>query len=74
MNCQSCKKQKSNLRAVASAIIPQVDIIICGECVKKGWEPRHIIILGARRGVDVRNWIVGHKYHGAELLAEEIIV
>lgn len=74
MNCQSCKMQKNSLRSYKSVAVPSLDVKLCGECRKKGYEPRHILILAARSGINIRDWIVGHKYCGKELTAEEITI
>jgi hypothetical protein len=72
MKCQSCKYPKANLSKVNSKLLASIAIMICSDCKKRQFEPRHIIILAARSGVDVREYVVNRKYCGDELTAMEV--
>jgi hypothetical protein len=74
MRCQSCKAEKERLIPVESKALPGVNLLICSTCKKQGFEPRHILVLAARSGYSVRDWIVKRRYHGKSLSAEEITV
>ena len=75
MDCFSCSKQKSEIHAHKSAIIKDVTVFMCPSCIDTGYEPRWVIVLGARsQGIDsVRDYIVKRKYYGAEITAEELM-
>jgi len=73
--CSSCRKQKYEVHARDSALIPSIKIVMCKTCIRKGHEPRHIIILAARSGsmAKATPFIVGHKYDGDPINASDIL-
>jgi hypothetical protein len=73
MLCQSCKIQKSRLHAVESSLIPGMSLVLCTECRNKSFEPRHVIIIAAASGRDVKKHIVERLYFGDDLTAQEVI-
>lgn len=73
--CASCRKQKYEVHGRDSALIPTMKILMCKTCIRKGHEPRHIIILAARSG-RVRAatpYITGHLYDGDPIVASDIL-
>ena len=74
MNCQSCKLQKARVHSVESSLIKGMVLVLCTECRNKGYEPRHIIVLAAASGADVRNYVKNSLYCGEPLQADEIII
>lgn len=74
MNCQSCKLQKARVHSVESNLIKGLTLVLCTECRNKGYEPRHVIILAAASGGDVRNHVKNSLYIGDPLQANEIII
>lgn len=72
MKCQSCQKPKASLSSVNSKIFPALVNLMCKTCIDGGFEPRGLIVMGARQGVDVRRYIVDKKYVGEELSAIEV--
>jgi hypothetical protein len=73
--CASCRKQKYEVHGRDSALIPSMKILMCKTCIRKGHEPRHLIILAARSG-KVRQatpFITGHLYDGEAIVASDIL-
>lgn len=75
--CTVCKKNKYNLRARKSKLIPNMQMFLCNECFDGKFEPRFAIILVARdpnRGLAVvRDYIRNHRYFGDKILAKELV-
>jgi len=74
MNCQCCGKQKQRVNAKDSELIGGNKILLCTECRKQGHEPRYFVIIAARSGKNVRDYIVSGRYCGADLAAAEVTV
>lgn len=76
ISCYSCDKQKANLHAKKSVLIPGVSLLLCQTCIDNKFEPRWTIILSARKnGPDfVRDFIIKHRYIGEEIKATELII
>jgi hypothetical protein len=73
--CASCRKQKYEVHGRDSALVPAIKLLMCKTCIRKGFEPRHIIILAARSG-KVRAaspFITGHLYEGDPIKAADIL-
>ena len=73
--CASCRKPKYEVHGRDSALVPAIKILMCKTCIRRGYEPRHIIILAARSG-KVRQatpFIVGHLYEGEAIVASDIL-
>jgi hypothetical protein len=73
--CSSCKRQKYEVHAKKSALFPNMDLLMCNTCIKKGYEPRHLIIIAARSG-NLRAatpFIVSALYDGDKIHAEDIL-
>lgn len=76
MKCQSCGKQKDRVSGSRSALIPDMNVIMCDVCRSKGYEPRHIVILAALGGHNekiTKRYIAEKRYHGEEIRATEIL-
>jgi hypothetical protein len=73
--CSSCRKQKYEVHASKSTIVPNIDLLMCNMCIKKGYEPRHIIILAARSGklALVTPFIIEQRYVGDKIHAADIL-
>lgn len=73
--CSSCRKQKYEVHARKSALFPNIDVIMCNTCIRKGYEPRHLIIIAARSGqlVNATPFIVNNLYDGDKINAEDIL-
>lgn len=73
--CASCRKPKYEVHGRDSALIPTMKILMCKTCIRKGHEPRHIIILAARSGrvKDATPYITGHRYDGDPIVASDIL-
>jgi hypothetical protein len=76
VKCSCCNKQKAGLKPRKSQLLPGVNLLMCGECLEKKYEPKWVIILSARRyGKDsVSKYINDRRYCGDLILAEEVIV
>jgi len=50
-------------------------ILMCKTCIRKGHEPRHIIILAARSGrlAQASKYITGHLYDGEAIIASDVL-
>jgi hypothetical protein len=73
MNCQCCNKQKARITAQDSQLVKGNKLLLCTECRKAGHEPRYFVVIAARSGKNVREFVVGARYCGAELTANEVI-
>jgi hypothetical protein len=73
--CASCRKQKYEVHGRDSALIPTMKILMCKTCIRKGHEPRHIIILAARSGrlAQASKYITGHLYDGEAIIASDVL-
>jgi hypothetical protein len=73
--CSSCRKQRYEVHAAKSVLIPSINLLMCKTCINKGFEPRHIIILAARSGKirECRPFIVESKYEGEPIHASDIL-
>jgi hypothetical protein len=76
LTCYSCSKQKNELHAKKSIILPGVNLLMCQTCIDSKFEPRWVIILAGRKNgpSHVRDFIVKNKYIGKEISAHELIV
>jgi protein-arginine kinase activator protein McsA len=75
MICQSCSKQKNDLKPAKSDIIKGMTLFMCETCIENKFEPRYIIILGGRQNgaESVRDYVIKHRYVGRTIFAEELI-
>lgn len=73
MNCQCCNKQKSRVTAVDSGLVRGNRLLLCTDCRREGHEPRYFIIIAARSGKTIRDYVVRSRYCGEELSANEVI-
>ena len=75
MLCSSCGGQKNELQPKKSDIINGVTLFMCQACIDSKFEPRWVIILGGRQKgpLEVRDYIVKHRYVGKTISAEELI-
>lgn len=73
--CYSCNKQKNKLNAKRSALLP-INLLMCETCISAKFEPRWLIILAGRQlGPDmVRDFISKKRYHGNDILANELLI
>lgn len=74
MECQSCGKQKAELIAKDSKLWARAKVLLCKTCIGEKKEPREFIILAARMGIDVTDYVVNRRYCGEELLAVEVLL
>lgn len=76
LKCQSCMKQKADLVATKSSLMPQQNLMMCKSCVQAKFEPRWIIILwGRQNGFASVSHLIAPKqrYFGAPILASDLI-
>ena len=73
--CQSCNKQKAQLKSRRSRLEPGVQLLICQSCIDSKFEPRWLIILhGRQNGANsVATYISKRRYIGNEISAAELI-
>lgn len=71
--CTVCKGQKNEYHTRQSRLLPDLTLILCGECFDGKKEPRFAIIMAGRlQGINaVRDYLRNHRYVGEELKAEE---
>ena len=76
MICSVCKRQRHNVTTKKSALMPGVDLILCGECLEGKREPRWTIILAGRGGkiLEIRPYLKHHRYVGDDITAADIHV
>lgn len=68
-----CKQQRSNLSAKPSSLIGSMKVIMCNSCKRSNHEPRHIIVIAAKSGIDVGKHVKEHQYCGRSLEAVEVL-
>jgi hypothetical protein len=75
MKCYSCQKNKNELHPSKSQIINGVVTMMCQTCIDSKFEPRWVIVLGARQNgpESVRDYIKKRRYIGKEITGEELI-
>lgn len=73
--CSSCRKPRYEVHGRDSQLIPSIKVLMCKTCIRKGYEPRHIIILAARSGkiAAAKPFIVGNLYEGEPIHASDIL-
>ena len=76
MNCYSCNKQKNQVYPVNSALLKGTSLLLCQTCIDLKYEPRWVVVMAGRQfGPEyVKNYILGRKYVGKLILAEDLIV
>lgn len=74
MNCQCCHKQKSRVGPKDSKLVRGNKLLLCTECRRDDHEPRYFVIIAARSGKDIRDYIIQGRYCGAELAAADVII
>lgn len=72
--CAVCSKHKFQLRARKSKLNGN-QMFVCNTCFEGKYEPRWLVILTAQaEGMEaVRDYILNHKYDGAEIPAADLI-
>lgn len=73
MSCQCCGKQKSRIGAKDSKLIKGTKLLLCTDCKREDHEPRYFVVIAARSGRNVRDYIVHNRYCGEELAAADVI-
>lgn len=73
--CASCRKQKYEVHKHKSVLIG-MDLLMCRMCIRKGLEPRHVIIMAARTGriKEAAHFIINDLYIGDTIDAKSILV
>lgn len=74
MNCSCCGKQRAEIHAARSKLVPGVPLFMCNECIRGKHEPRFVIILAGRdTGPEsVADYIVKRQFCGADILFTEV--
>lgn len=75
MICSVCKKDRHEVHARNSRLMPTTKLILCNECLEKKREPRYIIILhGRANGFDsIKRYIKERRYVGEEISTHELV-
>lgn len=75
MSCAVCDKQRNELHEKKSAILPKTKYLACNDCIANGLEPRWMVALALRSGVEVaKRFLSEKKYPGDEISAKEIMI
>lgn len=72
--CSSCDRQKFELKARKSKLLPGQSLYLCNECIAKRLEPRWVVIMAGRRYSPeyVKDYLHPKRYIGEEILLKEI--
>lgn len=74
--CNSCDQQKASLERKRSKITG-MEIMICATCVERGFEPRHLLIIGYHSSEPIRKkaitLIKNHLYVGETIALTEVL-
>jgi hypothetical protein len=74
--CNSCDQPKANLECKKSKI-SGMNLFLCATCIKEGYEPRHILIIGYYSGGVIREkateFIKKGLYLGAPITLVEVL-
>lgn len=75
MTCTSCGQPKHQLKAKKSALLSEMTLYLCGECIEKKREPRFIIILCGRMNgwESVKKYLKDENYVGAPIEAKDLV-
>ena len=77
MLCSVCKKQRNTVTPKKSNLMKDVDLFLCNECLEGKREPRYLIVLAGRSGIDMtvlRPYLRNHRYCGDEITAKELLI
>ena len=74
--CHSCDLPKASLEKRKSKITG-MDILICATCIERGYEPRHLLIIGYHSSEAIRkraiSFIKNHSYVGETIALTEVL-
>lgn len=70
--CDSCGSQRNTLVTKRSELYGQMIFNFCTSCSEENMEPRWLIILAARAGKDVSDWIDKRGYFGEDILEADL--
>ena len=74
--CSCCGETKYSLENRKSKVTGMA-IFICRTCISKGYEPRHILIIGYQSGGEIRNkaikFIENRLYFGETIALTEVL-
>ncbi len=75
INCASCDRQRNSLTQTSSVLLPGVPLLLCTDCISKGFEPRWVIIMAGRQyGNEAVTKHVSKKlYSGPTIALEEVV-
>lgn len=76
MVCTVCQKHKHQLRTRKSKLNPGMQMYLCNDCFTGKYEPRWLIILVGQQEGGLRlvqDYLLNHKYVGAEIPAADLI-
>lgn len=75
MTCTCCGKERHEVHAGKSRLMPDVKVLRCNECQANKREPRYIIIIhGRRHGIEsVIKVIKERRYCGNEIAVSELV-
>jgi hypothetical protein len=73
--CYSCNKNKNQLNAKKSTLLP-ITLLMCETCISSKFEPRWVIILSGRQNgpESVRDFVLKKKYVGDDISASELLL
>jgi hypothetical protein len=73
--CYSCNKNKNQLSAKKSSLLP-ITLLMCETCISSKFEPRWVIILSGRQNgpESVRDFVLKKKYVGDDISASELLL
>jgi hypothetical protein len=75
MICSVCKKNKAEVHAKKSKLMPDMKLLLCNDCLEEKREPRFaIVIYGRENGFEpIRKYIKDHRYVGDPITARELV-
>lgn len=76
IRCVSCDKQKDKLHRVQSTVVESLELKLCAACSFDDYEPRWVIVLAARSGVNVdrvKELVTNRKYYGDDIELREVL-
>lgn len=75
MICTVCKRNRAEVHAGKSKLIPDMKLLRCNECLEGKKEPRFAIVIhGRENGFEsVRAYIKDHRYVGDDITARELV-
>jgi protein-arginine kinase activator protein McsA len=73
MTCQCCGQERAKLVVHESTLVRGNKLMLCNDCKRLNHEPRHLVVIAASSGLDIRLFIKSSRYCGKNIEAQEVM-